>query len=442
MSLLAKAACAVALATLGLGSSELQSTCGIASGDLATKSASLMQSNQHSVKRTAAVNLEAKRKQPSIAYGSDSNTCPSGYERIVDEAECRASMPLIQGGDPDHYNGNSGPEADYPSGCYSCNRQANGCSNGVWFNPHASGAAATGARPVCKQDFSIQTGATLFVGDSDIDYWHTSGTAIPGSYNVGIGGNTCRDVLKEIDFLMQNFQPSSVVLICGENDLASGTPVGKTFGRWKQVVEKILAQGARVTMLGTKPEADSVNLHTKYQAYDTKIKEYVVKAASEGAPAPVVFVDSFKAFTAMGNADSLYDPSEAPNYLHLGPNGYAHFDRWAQLATTGLFGCMIWEGDACVAQAPLFVAVAAPANACPTGYRKLETVEECRAVAGLVRGSLDSPTWQGSEDEAGWPAGCYYCGPSTAGCTTGTWFNGHATGAAKPGARLYCKLLD
>ena len=37
----------------------------------------------------------------------------------------------------------------------------------------------------------------MHVGDSDIDYWATH-AAFNGSYNVGVGGYTCEDVLREI----------------------------------------------------------------------------------------------------------------------------------------------------------------------------------------------------------------------------------------------------
>mmetsp|Transcript_74487 Transcript_74487/g.231111 ORF Transcript_74487/g.231111 Transcript_74487/m.231111 type:complete len:450 (-) Transcript_74487:89-1438(-) len=448
MSLLSKAACSFALAALALG--EPSATCS-ASEPVSVEEQSMMfmqmQTNLLTVKRGAAAGQKldayAKAEQqptPSIVYGdAATNSCPSGYDRIVNEAECRAAMPLLDGGDPDGYNGNSGAESNWPTGCYSCNNQAWGCSNGVWFNPHPTGAQHQGARPLCKQNFAIQTGQTLFVGDSDIDYWHTSGTAVPGSYNVGIGGNTCNDVQQEIDFLLQSFQPSWVVLICGENDLSYGTGVSQTFSRWRSIVEKIFASGAKVAMLGTKPERATQNLHSKYQQYDARIKGYAAADAARGAPARLFFVDSFEAFTAMGNPDSLYDPSEAPEYLHLGPNGYAHFDRWAALAMTNLFGCVIWEGDACKTQAPSIVAMTASVNECPGGYRKLTTAQECNAASGLIK--LPSPRFQGSEDVAEWPGGCYYCGDDVAECSAGTWFNSNS-GAAKQGARLLCMRLQ
>ena len=71
------------------------------------------------------------------------------------------------------------------------------------------------------------------MGDSDPDYWgQTSATywsTFPNSSSVAVGGWTCDDVYDEdIDSLLAAFSPSTVILVCGENDLWSLT-VAKTF---------------------------------------------------------------------------------------------------------------------------------------------------------------------------------------------------------------------
>jgi len=399
---------------------------------LARRTAAAATPSQTVTAHGLAEKLEAPA--PSVKYGSaGQDQCPPGYSRIVEEATCRAAMPFIAGGDPDHFNG-AHKEADWPRGCYRC-KGARGCEDGVWFNPHSTGQQQDGASPICQQSFKIEEGGTLFMGDSDVDYWHTFRTAVPGAYNVGIGGNTCKDALKEIDALLASFKPAAVVLVCGENDLAGGASVAQTFERWTQVVGKIREAGARVVMMGTKPESYTRNLHKKYQAYDAMIRQYATSAAEEAAPAPVAFVDVFPAFKAMGNPDSLYDPSERPNYLHLGPPGYAKWNAWAEAAHSGLLDCVVWEGGACKAGAPAIVALKATANECPAGFEKFTTKERCHAVPGLLGGGLE---FEGAEDESGWPAGCYLCRQGVEGCTAGVWFNGHAKGAAKQGARVIC----
>ena len=83
----------------------------------------------------------------------------------------------------------------------------------------------------------------LFVGDSDIDFWLTSwgSNAFDNSYNVGIGGYTCEDVLSEIDKHLEVFQPHTVVITCGENDMSEpgADDAATTFDRFRQVVPSI-----------------------------------------------------------------------------------------------------------------------------------------------------------------------------------------------------------
>eukprot|EP00976_Prorocentrum_cordatum_P084890 1185841-Prorocentrum_minimum.AAC.1 len=95
----------------------------------------------------------------------------------------------------------------------------------------------------------FETGRTLFVGDSDIDYWPTStgSTAFAGSYNVGVAGYTCEDVLGEIDTHLAQFQPATVVLVCGENDMSPpGESPTTTFNRFKQVHSRTRARGTDI----------------------------------------------------------------------------------------------------------------------------------------------------------------------------------------------------
>jgi len=373
-----------------------------------------------------------------VVYGdAEDATCPEGYQPITSEALCRAAMPLIKVGDhyedPHNYHGNEQAD-DYPKGCYFC-PGGNGCEEGVWFNTHARGAAnrAAKAQPVCQKDFAIQPMGTVFMGDSDVDYWRTSAKAIPNSYNIGIGGQTCVDVIKELSFILEEFKPARVVLVCGENDLAGDSTVARTFGRWKRVVDRVTATGARMVVMGTKPEPDSTELFPKYEDFDKRIKDYVVQLAQTDAVPPVVFVDGYPAFISLGNARDLY----MVDGLHLSNKGYENWDRWLAHALTNIFNCVIWAGDQCEVQGPAVNVIKAVANDCPTGYVKVTTEVECRAASGLVK--VADNEWQGKENAADWPAGCYFCSHDDE-CTTGTWFNEHGTGAAHAGARPYCKL--
>lgn len=75
----------------------------------------------------------------------------------------------------------------------------------------------------------------------------------------------------DLEDILELAAPSTVILVCGENDLW-GQSVSKTFKHFKKVVKKIEATGARVIYMGTKPEPDTTSLHDEYQEYDALIR--------------------------------------------------------------------------------------------------------------------------------------------------------------------------
>lgn len=372
----------------------------------------------------------------SVKYGKSSdNSCSPGWTRITDLGECRAAMPFIEGGDPNGFMGTE-TDGDFPAGCYSCSKSRCGeAGSGVWFNHATKDLSKHGARPICQKGFAVEKGKTVFVGDSDIDYWVSSSKAVPGSYNVGIGGATCNDVIKEIDFILQRFEPKSVVLVCGENDLGGGASVATTFNRWTKVVNKILDASVPIVQLGTKPEADSKNLWKKYQRYDAKIKKVVADRAADALKPSLVFIDTYEAFLALGNGNNYYDPDEKPDYLHLGPEGYALWDKWVKNGLSN-FGCVLWNGDIC--ERSTFKV--SGGSTCPEGFKPLESEDECRAAVGSVKlGSHN--VFNGNENNAKWPAGCYYC-KDVDGCADGTWFNRDKDGESVDRTQVYCKPTE
>ena len=181
---------------------------------------------------------------------------------------------------------------------------------------------------------------TLFVGVSDIDYWQTS-PQFADSENLGYGGYTCEDVVGEFDAYQATFgTPATVVLVCGENDLAYGSSVAATFRFFEEIVAKANAAGATVIYFGTKPEPDTRSLHDEYEAYDALIRDLVSELAGS-----IVMVDVYPAFEALGNPDSLY----ASDGLHLADDGgYAYWNQWLATALADDSGCLRWVSNACV----------------------------------------------------------------------------------------------
>jgi len=190
----------------------------------------------------------------SVQLAPRGSACPAYYEKIGTWTECRAALDFLDykesGTSMDNEN-----EAGYPSGCYKCPADVDGCDGGVYFNAHSVGSSVPGTQLVCvhTQD-GFATGKTLFIGDSDTDYWATSPSpsgveayAFADSYNVAVAGATCEDVLVEIDTLLQVFQPVAVAITCGENDMTGDndspdpdTPPSKAFDHFKQVGLRIV----------------------------------------------------------------------------------------------------------------------------------------------------------------------------------------------------------
>jgi len=183
----------------------------------------------------------------------------------------------------------------------------------------------------------------LFEGDSDIEGWDTS--AYPDSANVGVGGAVCRDVLDTMDETLQAYQPSRVVLVCGENDLWD-QGVRRTFRDFSAVVSRIRQTGATVVYMGTKPEPATTALHGDYRAYDDQIRQLAVDLATDEAT-PLVMIDVYPAFEALGNPSNLYRRDR----LHLSKAGYALWDGWLSTALSDE-DCIVWQGGVCQLPGP------------------------------------------------------------------------------------------
>ena len=195
-----------------------------------------------------------------VSIAAAGNSCPSGSAKLTSTAACRAAIDLL-GYDGDTFEGDE-DESSWPSGCYFCDGVA-GCSNGFWFNSHSSGAENGGASPVCAsglEPLNVST-STLFIGDSDVDYWPATDATFDVSQNVAVGGYTCKNVKNEMNEMLSSFGPDLkwVVLVCGENDLWSKS-VAQTFSRFSKIVSKATAVGTRVLYMGTKPEPSTSNL--------------------------------------------------------------------------------------------------------------------------------------------------------------------------------------
>jgi lysophospholipase L1-like esterase len=295
------------------------------------------------------------------------NICPDGFTYISSWEACRAALSVYSALST---NNRDVDGLDYV-GTFATEDHPKGCINdydGVWFNEAGVGSENNDAEVFCGDAFFestiVQSGQTettlLFVGDSDVDYWEqvesTFGTVFPTTntntcdsnsdssctfaYNVGYGGYTCKDVMDEASDFIGAFNPSKVVLVCGENDIAGGSSAAKAFARYQKVVLSYLDGGAiPVFSFSTKPEPDSTELHDKYKDLDRLIKDWA--ATLDGK---LVFIDSYGGFEDLGNGVDLYDT----DLLHLSELGYQYWEQWLTIALKDLTNCQVWRSGVCV----------------------------------------------------------------------------------------------
>lgn len=183
----------------------------------------------------------------------------------------------------------------------------------------------------------------LFEGDSDIEGWNTN--RYRDSANVGVGGAVCGDVLETLTDTLDSYQPNRMVLVCGENDLWE-QGVHRTFRDFSAVVSGIHQTGATVYYMGTKPEPETTSLHAEYRQYDDKVRQLALELATD-EHAPLVMIDVYPGFEALGNPDELYQRDQ----LHLSRAGYDLWDEWLNAALAD-DQCIVWESGDCQEPVP------------------------------------------------------------------------------------------
>ncbi|MFQ3344215.1 MAG: lysophospholipase L1-like esterase [Candidatus Thalassarchaeaceae archaeon] len=212
-----------------------------------------------------------------------------------------------------------------------------GCMNSTANNYNSYATDDDGS---CDYDLD-DDGASdwLFIGDSDIEGWDTS--QFIDSSNIGYGGSMCSDTLSSIDEVLEQYTPTHVVIVCGENDLSEERTVEETFEDFQAIINKIIGSGASVTYMGTKPEPGTTELHAQYRDYDNRIQDFAVNLANDSY-APLNVVDVSQGFEDIGNPNSLYQEDE----LHLSLEGYEYWNQWL-VQVSNDSECIIWQSQEC-----------------------------------------------------------------------------------------------
>jgi len=174
---------------------------------------------------------------------------------------------------------------------------------------------ATFAEDDAKKPFP--TGETVFVGSSSIRMWK-----LPDSFgerkvlNRGFGGSQIVDSVTYLDTLVVKHKPKTVVLYAGDNDLASGKPVEKVVGDFKEFVSKLQAAlpETKIIYIGIKPSIARWKMVEKVRAANREMQSFA------GSSKNVVFIDIDKPM--LGENGEPNPELFLKDGLHMTPAGY------------------------------------------------------------------------------------------------------------------------
>ena len=167
-------------------------------------------------------------------------------------------------------------------------------------------------------------GGVLFVGSSSIRLWSDLEDQfgnLPVVIKRGFGGSQLSDCVRNLSRLVLRYQPKTVLVYAGDNDLAAGTAPQEVLRRFVAFVDGVRAAlpATRIAYISIKPSPARVALLPEIRETNALIHDY-----AEGAPN----VDYIDVYTPMLAANGL--PRRElfrDDALHLNADGYALWKR-------------------------------------------------------------------------------------------------------------------
>jgi hypothetical protein len=295
----------------------------------------------------------------------DSDGCEAGWVSVKNIWQCYAAMDRVDrltegdqnlGTFSDAAMGTEGPGRATGGGCGYLRANAKTGTPNLelsYWNPHMNGKYdpsywSIPPLPYCmRADSKIHKNEVLFLGGSKVDLWQTTSEEFPGSYNIGRMRETGRETRERLNHMLEFFEPSVVVLDCGEQDLDNGLSVRKTYRHVKRITQIILDHHAALVYLGTRPEPQKTHdYHAKYRKLDLSVKRLVRRLAEDDHymhdHKSIAMIDVHKNFMDAGNPRDLY----TFDGLQLSPTGYKLWTSWTQKALDDSM-CLVWGDGKC-----------------------------------------------------------------------------------------------
>jgi len=159
----------------------------------------------------------------------------------------------------------------------------------------------------------------VFVGSSSIARWNTLTGDFPGMPVIqrGFGGSELADSVFYLDRIVVPYQPKTVVLYAGENDIKAGKSPETVAADFNDFCTKLHAElpKTRIVCVSLKPSPSRWKLREKMEQCNALI------AAACAKDPRLTFVDVWK---VMLDADGQPRPELFVNdMLHMKPEGYA-----------------------------------------------------------------------------------------------------------------------
>lgn len=164
-------------------------------------------------------------------------------------------------------------------------------------------------------------GQILFVGSSSFTRWTDVHEYFPGYpiVNRGFGGSSLPDVIRFADDVIFKYDPSQIVIYCGENDLAGSKTVtaDTVLNRFKTLFGMIRKKYPKVPVVfvSIKPSPSRAHLMPEMEKSNTAIRKFLKKKKrtvfvdvyhpmlnEQGKPMPDIFVEDDLHMNAKGYA--------------------------------------------------------------------------------------------------------------------------------------------
>ena len=164
---------------------------------------------------------------------------------------------------------------------------------------------------------SFPDDAILFVGSSSIMFWPTA-AAFPGRpvINRGFGGSHLSDVNHFFDQIVAPYDPATIVLYEGDNDIAQGKSAEQVFEDFKEFAARVRQESdaTRILFISIKPSVARWELWPVMSEANALIRSYIEEQRG------MTYVD-----LASPLLNDAGEPKEVfiADGLHLNAYGYA-----------------------------------------------------------------------------------------------------------------------